>query len=183
MSLRDIIGDSQAFFSLQLARLNELHIDISGCEISHLAYRTKTYKEYLRIREEIEGHCTSNIENVWNGRPMSIMQLKEPLVLTDEFDVRVIELIPPVHRRVYKMGMEHFGVVIGDSVEEFAINHRPALTGQQFQSEECEPYYTTFYEDFSTVKFYKNPLLNICESQHGRSYEGFSHVENWSFVD
>jgi hypothetical protein len=26
-------------------------------------------------------------------------------------------------------------------------------------------------------------LLNICESQHGRSYEGFSHVENWRFVD
>jgi predicted metalloenzyme YecM len=183
MYLRDIIGDSKAFFSLQLARLNELHIDISGCEISHLAYRTKTGDEYLRVREEIERHCTSNIENVWNGRPMSIMQLGEPLILTHEFDVRVIELIPPVHRRVYKMGMEHFGVVIGDSVEEFASKHRPVLTGQQFQSEECEPYYTTFYEDFSTVKFYKKPLLNICESQHGRSYEGFSHVENWSFVD
>jgi hypothetical protein len=81
------------------------------------------------------------------------------------------------------MGMEHFGVVIGDSVEEFSIKHRPALTGQQFQSKECEPYYITFYEDFSTVKFYRNPLLNICESQHGRSYEGFSHVENWRFVD
>ncbi len=183
MSIRDIIGDSQAFFSLQLARLNELHIDISGCEMSHLAYRTKTNKDYLRIRDEIERHCTSNIENVWNGRPISIMQLSEPLALTGEFDVRVIELIPPVHRRVYKMGMEHFGVVIGDSVDEFSIKNRPALTGQQFQSEECEPYYITFYEDFSTVKFYKNPLLNICESQHGRSYEGFSHVENWNFVD
>jgi predicted metalloenzyme YecM len=183
MSIRHIIGDYQAFFSLQLARLTELHIDISGCEMSHLAYRTNTYKEYLQIREEIERHCTSNIENVWNGRPMSIMQLREPLVLNHEIDVRVIELIPPVHRRVYKMGIEHFGVVIGDSVDKFSIKHRPALTGQQFQSEECEPYYITFYEDFSTVKFYGTPLLSICESQHGRSYEGFSHVENWSFVD
>ena len=181
--MRDIIGDYQAFFSLQLARLNDLDIDISGCEISHLAYRTETYKEYLRVREEIERHCMSNIENVWNGRPMSIMQLKEPLGLTDEFDVRVIELIPPVHRSVYKMGMEHFGVVIGESVDEFSIMHRPALTGQQFQSEECEPYYVTFFEDFSTVKFYRMPLMNICESQHGRPYEGFSHVENWSFID
>jgi hypothetical protein len=111
------------------------------------------------------------------------MQLKEPLVLTDEFDVRVIELIPPEHRRVYKMGMERFGVVIGDSVDEFSVKHRPALTGQQFQSKECKPCYVTFFEDFSTVKFYRNPLLNICESQHGRPYEGFSHVENWSFID
>jgi predicted metalloenzyme YecM len=181
MSISAIIGDYQAFFSLQLARLSDLNIDIYGCEMSHLAYRTETSKAYLRVRKELERHCTSNIESVWNGRPMSMMQLGEPLILTDGFEVRVIELIPPVHRRVYKMGMEHFGVVIGDSVDDFSIKHRSALTGQQFQSKECEPFYVTFYEDFSTVKFYRYPLLNICESQHGRSYEGFSHVENWSF--
>ena len=182
MSMKDIIGDAQAFFSLQHARMNDLQIDISGCELSHLAYRTSTYEEYLRTREKIERHCTSNIENVWNGRPISIMQLKEPLALSTDFEVRVIELIPPVHRRVYKMGMEHIGVVIGDSVDEFSLRHRPALTGQQFQSAECEPYYITFFEDFTMVKFYRNPLLEICESQHGRPYEGFSHVENWSLV-
>jgi predicted metalloenzyme YecM len=183
MSMKDIIGDYQAFFSLQRARLNDLHIDISGYEMSHLAYRTKTYEDYLRTRDKIERHCTSNIENIWNGRPISIMQLKEPLVLSADLEVRVIELIPPVHRRVYKMGMEHFGIVIGDSVDEFSRKHRSALTGQQFQSEECEPYYVTFFEDFTMVKFYKNSLLTICESQHGRSYEGFSHVENRSACD
>ncbi|MDE0754647.1 MAG: VOC family protein [Woeseiaceae bacterium] len=93
--MKNIIGDHQAFFSLQHTRLNDLQIDISGSELSHLAYRTKTYDEYLRTRDEIEQHCTSSIENVWNGRPMSIMQLKEPLALSAEFDVRVIELIPP----------------------------------------------------------------------------------------
>ena len=183
MSMIDIIGDCEAFFSLQLGRLNDVHIDISGYVISHLAYRTETCEEYLRTRGKIERHCTSNIENVWNGRPISIMQLEEPLVLSVGFEVRVIELIPPVHRRVYKMGMEHFGVVIGDSVDEFSRTHRSALTGQQFQSEECEPYYVTFYDDFTKVKFYRNSLLDICKSQHGRSYEGFSHVENWHFVD
>ena len=180
MSMKRIIGDYQAFFSLQLARLNDLQIDISGCEIGHLAYRTRTYEEYLRKRDEIERHCTSNIENVWNGRPMSIMQFKEPLALSAEFEVCVIELIPPVHRRVYKMGLEHVGVVIGDSVDEFSVKHRTALTGQQFQSVECEPYYITFFEDFTMVKFYRSPLLEICESQHGRQYEGFSHVESWN---
>lgn len=177
--MRNIIGDYQAFFALQIGRLSDHHIDISGCEMSHLAYRTETYKEYLQTRDKIEQHCTSNIENVWNGRPISIMQLNEPLVLSEEFEVGVIELIPPVHRRVYKMGMEHFGIVIGDSVNEFSRQHRSALTGQQFQSEECEPYYVTFFEDFTMVKFYNVSLLEICESQHGRSYTGISHVENW----
>ena len=180
MSMKDIIGDYQAFVSLQRVRLNNLDIDISGCEMSHLAYRTKTYEDYLQTRLEIERHCRSNIENVWNGRPISIMQLKEPLILSSDFEVGVIELIPPVHRRVYKMGMEHVGIVIGDSVDEFSRRHRAALTGQQFQSEECEPYYVTFFEDFTMVKFYRNSLLAICESQHGQSYKGFSHVEDWN---
>ena len=178
--MENLIGDYQAFFSLALRRLSNLHIDISGCELSHLACRTETYEEYLQAREKIERHCISNVENIWNGRPMSIMQLEEPLDLGLGFEVGVIELIPPVHQRIYKMGMEHIGVIIGDSVDEFSRKHRTELTGQQFQSKECEPCYVTFYEDFTTVKFYRNSLLRICESQHGRSYEGFSHVENWN---
>jgi len=182
MSMKNIIGDYQAFFLVQLRRLSDIQIDISGCELSHLAFRTKNDQEYLHAREEIERHCTSSIENVWNGRPMSIIQLEAPLVLGAGFEVSVIELIPPVHRRVYKMGIEHFGVVIGDSVDEFSRKHRSVLSGQQFQSKECEPYYVTFYEDFTTVKFYRQPLLEICESQHGRPFEGISHVENWNFT-
>ena len=180
MSMKDAIGDYQAFFSLQLGRLRDRHIDISGCELSHLAFRTETYDEYLRARERIETHCTSNVENVCNGRPISIMQLEEPLILGDGFEVRVIELIPPVHRRVYKMGLEHVGVVIGDSVDEFSVEHRAVLTGQQFQSELCQPYYVTFFEDFTMVKFYRISLLEVCETERGYRYEGFSHVENWS---
>jgi predicted metalloenzyme YecM len=178
--MKDTIGDYQAFFSLQLGRLNDIHIDISGCEISHLAYRTATYDEYLWTRERLERHCESNFENVWNGRPISIMQLEEPLVLGDGFEVRVIELIPPVHRRVYKMGLEHVGVVIGDSVDEFSRKHRAELTGQQFQSELCEPYYVTFFDDFTMVKFYRIPLLEVRERERGRRHERFSHVENWN---
>jgi hypothetical protein len=77
------------------------------------------------------------------------------------------------------MGLEHIGVVVGDTIDDFARRHRASLTGQQFQSKECEPYYVTFFEDFSTVKFYAAPLVRICEQQHGRRYEGFSHVEGW----
>lgn len=171
MSMKETIGDYQAFFTLQLGRLNDLGIDISGCELSHLAFRILTFEEYLQAREKIEQHSVSNIENVWNGRPMSILQLKEPLVVGKGFKIPVIELIPPVHRRVYKMGMEHIGVVIGETVDEFSRAHRAALTGQQFQSSECEPYYIRFFDDFTMTKFYKNSLLRICEGQHDMWYE------------
>jgi predicted metalloenzyme YecM len=180
MTIQSIIGDPVAFFSRQKQRLLDVGIDISGCELSHLAYRTSTYDEYLAKRDAIEAHCKSNIENVWNGRPISIMQLSEAIDLGSGSCVPVIELIPPVHRRVYRMGLEHVGVVIGKDVDAFSRKHRAVLTGQQFQSEECEPYYITFFEDFTMVKFYQMSLLEICKRQHGLSYEGFSHVENWS---
>ena len=174
-----VIGDYDGFFRRQRARLSDLGIDISGCEISHFAYRTDTYEEYLEKRESIERYCKSNIENVWNGRPISIMQLDTPQPLDGGFELPTIELIGPVHRRVYPMGLEHVGVVIGESVDQFSREHRAVLTGQQFQSPECEPYYVTFFEDFSTVKFYDQSLVRICEAQRGYRFEGFRHVTDW----
>ncbi len=179
--MRSIIGDYESFFAERNQRLRNLGIDITGCELSHIAFRTLTDDEYLGVRATIEDHCSSNIERVWNGRPMSIMTLAEPLNLGEGFQVSVIELIPPVHRRIYKMGMEHIGVVIGETVDEFSRIHRAALTGQQFQSPECEPYYVTFFEDFTTIKFYPESLLRICEEQHGQPYVGFSHAEDWTW--
>lgn len=178
-TLENLIGDYVAFFGALNGRLRGLGIDISDRELSHVCVRTESYTHYLRVRDALETFCRSNIENVWNGRPMSIMQLKSPLQLDPLFSVGVIELIPPPHRRVYKMGLEHLGVVVGPAVDDFSRKHRNALTGQQFQSEECEPYYVTFYDDFTSVKFYREPLLRICESQHGRQFAGFSHVEGW----
>ena len=178
MSIENIVGDYQAFFSLQTGRLNSIGIDILGYEVSHLAYRTDSYDEYLQMREKIEQHCSANLENVWNGRPISKLLLQEPLRLGNGFTVQVIELIPPEHRRVYKMGMEHFGVVIGDSLDEFSKVHRSVLTGQQFQSKVHEPYYVTFYEDFSTIKFFRYSFIEICQRE-GQSFDGFYHVENW----
>ena len=99
ISMKEIIGDYQAFFSLQLGRLSDVGIDISGCELSHLAFRTLTFKEYLQTREKIEQHSFSNIERVWNGRPMSMLQLEEPLIVGEGIEIPMIELIPPVHQR------------------------------------------------------------------------------------
>lgn len=177
--MNEIIGDYKAFFQGQKARLQDLDMDISGCEISHLAFRTASYKEYISTRDAIEAYCVGNGENVWNGRPISKLLLKSPLLLGDGFEVSMIELIPPVHQRRYKMGLEHVGVVIGNAVDDFGKIHRHNLTGQQFQSEKCEPYYILF-EDYTHVKFYRESLYDVCK-QEGLKFNSFSHVENWSY--
>jgi hypothetical protein len=106
-----------------------------------------------------------------------LIVLAEPLDVLDGTPVSLIELIPPVHQRVYRMGLEHLGVVVGEEFDDFSREHRAALTGQQFQSASVEPVYVLF-EDFTHVKFYRRSLYDgvILE---GQRFDGFSHVDDW----
>jgi hypothetical protein len=103
--------------------------------------------------------------------------MRTALDVLDGTPVSRIELIPPVHQRVYRMGLEHLGVVVGEEFDEFSREHRAALTGQQFQSADCEPYYVLF-EDFTHVKFYRLSLYDVCVLE-GATFDGFVHVDNW----
>ena len=104
----------------------------------------------------------------------------EPLDVLDGKAVPLIELIAPVHQRVYKMGLQHMGVVVGDTFDEFVETHKPVLTGQEFQGPNSipDPVYILF-EDFTHVKFYRLSLRDSVELQTGPFLDGFDHVEGW----
>jgi predicted metalloenzyme YecM len=174
----DIIGDYRAFAAQQRDRLLARGIDIRPYPLSHLAFRVPEWDQYVHVRTLLERHAKASVENVWNGRTISTILLATPLEILDGMSVPLIELIPPVHQRVYKMGLEHLGVVVGDEVDAFSRQHRAALTGQQFQSAENEPYYVLF-EDFTHVKFYRRSLHDVVVLQHGAAFDGFVHVDDW----
>jgi predicted metalloenzyme YecM len=176
----DLIGDYTAFAKQQCQRLLDRGIDISPYTLSHLAVRISEWDDYVRLRDQLEKHAIINSENVWNGRPISLIVLTKPLEVLDGKEVPLIELIPPVHQRVYKMGLEHLGVVVGDSFDEFVESHKPVLTGQQFQgpSSNPDPVYILF-EDFTHVKFYRLSLRASVEQDAGPFKEGFRHVDSW----
>ena len=179
--IENIIGDYRVFAARQRDRLAALGIDITSYGLSHLAYRVPEWDEYVRVRGLIEQrHAVANNENVWNGRPISLIILAEPLEVFDGKVVSLIELIPPVHQRVYKMGLEHLGVVVGDSFDGFVEAHKPALTGQQFQGPNSipDPVYVLF-EDFTHVKFYRLSLRASVEANAGSFDDGFHHVDDW----
>jgi len=178
--MEDIIGDYRAFAAQQRDRLAARGIDIAECELSHLAYRVPEWDEYVRVRGLLERHAVANRENVWNGRPISLIVPAEPLEVLDGKVVPLIELIPPVHQRVYKMGLEHLGVVVSDPFDEFVAAHKPVLTGQQFQGPAStpDPVYVLF-EDFTHVKFYRLSLRASVELGTGPFRDGFHHVDGW----
>ena len=175
--IADHIGDYRAFTALQRDRLAARGIDIAPYGLSHLAFRVPEWDQYVHLRTILERYAAANVENYWNGRPISLILLAEPLRVLDGHEVPLIELIPPVHQRVYKMGLEHLGVVVGEEVDAFSRRHREALTGQQFQSLTNEPYYILF-EDFTHVKFYRRSLREAVELQ-GRTFDGVQHVDGW----
>jgi len=176
--MADILGDYQGFAAQQRDRLAQRGIDIARYSLSHLAYRVPEWDQYLHVRELLERHSFANRENVWNGRPISLIVPAEPLEVLGDKVVPLIELIPPVHQRIYKMGLEHLGVVVGESFDAFVEAHKPVLTGQQFQGPNStpDPVYILF-EDFTHVKFYRLSLRESVEIYDGPFDEGFRHVE------
>ena len=175
--IADILGDYRAFAARQRDRLLTRGIDIAPYELSHLCFRVPEWDQYVQVRTLLERHARANRENVWNGRPISLILLAEPLDVLDGKPCHRIELIPPVHQRVYKMGLEHLGVVVGDGFEAFSRDHRSVLTGQQFQSANVDPVYILM-EDFTHVKFYRRSFFDVVEDEEG-PIEGFVHVDDW----
>lgn len=179
--IEDIIGDYRAFAEQQRDRLSSRGIDIASYGLSHLAYRVPEWDQYVRVRTLLERHAVANSENIWNGRPISLIVPTAPLEVLDGKAVPLIELIPPVHQRVYKMGLEHLGIVVGDAFDEFLATHKPVLTGQQFQGPTStpDPVYILF-EDFTHVKFYRLSLRASVELGSGPFRNGFHHVDDWT---
>jgi len=175
--IAEIIGDYRAFAAMQRDRLSARGIDIAPYPLSHLAVSVADWDLYVHQRTLLERHASANTENVWNGRPISKVVLAEPLEVLDGTPVSLIELIPPVHQRVYRMGLEHLGVVVGEDIDDFSRVHRAALTGQQFQSLYLDPCYVMF-EDFTHVKFYRRSFFDVVEDE-GARFDGFSHVDDW----
>ena len=178
--VEDIIGDYKAFAAQQRDRLRSRGIDITPFTLSHICYRVAEWDEYVRVRGLLERHAVANRESVWNGRPMSLIVFDQLEVL-DGKALPMIELIPPVHQRVYKMGCEHLGVVVGEDVfDAFVETHKPVLTGQQFQGPNStpDPVYILM-EDFTHVKFYRLSLRASVELFEGRLDDGFHHVDGW----
>ncbi len=178
--IADLIGDYRAFTAQQRDRLTARGIDIAPYELSHLAVRVPEWDQYVHLRTLLERHAVTNREKVWNGRPISLIVPAEPLVVLDGKLVPLIELIPPVHQRVYKMGLEHLGVVVGDDFDAFVDAHKPVLTGQQFQGPTStpDPVYILM-EDFTHVKFYRRSLRESVELDGGVFDHGFHHVDDW----
>lgn len=160
MKIQDLIGDYQTFFSDLLHRMKAVDIQITDMPMSHLLYRTMTIPEYIELRDALKKHCSEFVETQFNDRAVSILILKEPLLLEDGFTVSMIELPAPRPVHMYPSGLESIGVTVGEKLPEFIQQHNHVLSGVKDHGEHCQPAFITFDND-KTSKFYDISLREI----------------------
>lgn len=160
MNIKQLIGDYEIFFSDLLHRLKKACIDITTMPMTHLLYRVRTIPEYERLRDQLKAHCSEFVETQFNGRAVSILILKDPLILEDGFTVSMIELPAPREVHMYPSGLESIGLFVGKLLPEFKKHYKNVLTGIKEHGQYCQPAFITFDND-KTVKFYDHTLRNI----------------------
>ncbi len=163
-NLEKILGNYQTFFSDLLHRQKNIGIDIDGMPISHLLYRVTTMPEYEELRDQLKLFCSEFVETQFNDRAVSILVLKQELILEDGFKVSVIELPAPRAAHMYPSGLESIGVVVGKKLKEFITQHKNVLTGIKDHGQYCQPAFVTF-DNNKTSKFYDIPLIEIVALQ------------------
>lgn len=157
MDVQQIIGDYKAFFSDILVRLTKVFIDIEGMPISHLCYRVTTIPEYEKTRDQLKAFCAAYAETRYNERPISMLLLKEPLVLSEDYSVSLIELPAPRTAHTYQSGLEHVGIIVGETLPRFKELYKAVLTGEKDRGPYCQPAFITF-DNGKTAKFYERSL-------------------------
>ena len=110
---------------MQRDRLVARGIDISPYAFSHLAVRVADWDLYVHQRTLPRAPCEGKPRERLERATDLLIVLAEPLDVLDGTPVSRIELIPPVHQRVYRMGLEHLGVVVGEEIDEFSRLHAP----------------------------------------------------------
>src|SRR3989344_2608398 len=149
--------------------MEKISIDATNMPISHITYRTTSIQEHEDIRDQLKLHCKEFVETQFNGRSVSILNLRTPLPLSKGFSFSFIELPAPRAEHMYPSGLEHVGFLVGEALSEFKDKHKGVLTGEKDRRPYCFPAYVTF-ENGKTAKFYEKILKEIVALQ-GWSFE------------
>jgi predicted metalloenzyme YecM len=167
MNVDNVLGDCRGFFSMICDRLAGLSIDVIRTPVSHLCYRVATLGEYAPIRDRLMASGHSYVEREFNGRPITLLMLRQPLTLSREATVSLIELPAPKPSHAYPTGLEHVGFVVGADLPAFRARHAHVLTGEKDRGPHCQPPFITF-DNGKTAKFYDRPLAEVVQLEGWR---------------
>jgi predicted metalloenzyme YecM len=160
-SINTLIGNYQDFFADLLKKIKLAGLDINNRPISHLLYRTASIDEYETLRDKLKAYCSGFVETQHKGRAISLLILKESLLLEDGHHVSAIELPSPKPNKPCDSGLESIGIVMGNELPTFIEQHCDVLTDIKNQGQLA----SITFDNNKTVKFYMKSLEEIVIAQ------------------
>ena len=160
-----LLGDTTAFHDKLAARVGALGIDTRPMSLSHLCVRVGTMDAYRSLRDGLISVGEGYTENDFNGRPVSLIELRDKPRLGGKV-FALVELPAPRAAHEYADGLEHVGWVVAGPFGDFFDNHRAVLSGIKDRGEDFQPAFISF-DDGATAKFYPKPLREVVEAEGG----------------
>jgi predicted metalloenzyme YecM/ferredoxin len=141
----------RAFAAPIIRELEAHHLREEIREIDHACYRVETLETYEIYKKAFAGFATLLTEAAVNGRPIATYKLAEPVRLTDDIAIPLIELPAPKPGKAYAEGFEHLEAVTAKPLKVF-LQTNPGISAEhQFPS--------------GLVKFHEQSLEDIIRQE------------------
>lgn len=160
MKIEDILGKYNIFLDKIFLNLEKSGIgkdDIS--ELDHIAFRTETLDRYEDIKKELLDFVEFNSEEIFNGRLISVLKLKEPLIYK-EYMINCIELMAPKENNQHKEGLEHAEFVVNKKLDEFLVKYDNIDFNMSAYERDENRELIIDYKDCA-IKFHEQSLLEV----------------------
>lgn len=155
-----IIGDYKSFLDEVFQKLEAAGFSLDEFkELDHIAYRTESLENYEKIKNEIIEFSEAYSDKIFNGRPILICRLKNPLIYGN-FSIKGFELPAPKSGKIYKEGLEHAEFVTRIALAEFRDKHRKISFNYSAYDREENPELAINFGNCS-AKFHTQSILEI----------------------
>ena len=159
-SIQSIIGDYETFLDKVFDNLEKVGVALDEFEeLDHIAYRTESIERYEELKQILIELSEAYSDKIFNGRPILICRLKEPLVY-GKFTIEGLEVPAPKEDNKYEEGLEHAEFVIGTTLEEFREKHGEIAFNLKAYDREENPELVIDFENCS-AKFHTQSLLKV----------------------
>lgn len=164
-SFVEIREEAESFLSYVFKVLEQAKCDVSGFDLDHICYRVVTVDEYLRLKKLLLKEGVLLADNHWNGREISVFELKNPIVFKGR-EISVFELPSPKKNVAYETGYEHIEFVVSVELREL-IQNNPHLNFNTKGIDKDENPDIRLKFQHGVVKFHKSTLKEVvCKFCH-----------------
>lgn len=171
LRLIELLGDYTPMLDAITSKLASLKIaELKICD--HICYRVESLKDYESVKAELQKIGKLACETLVSNRPISIIELDEPITYKD-FEISCVELPAPKATSPYKKGWEHAEFVLED-LESFIKQYNNLEFNTKAMGREINPELGLKISDQYGVKFHPLHILKVIELE---SAQGITQVK------